>query len=224
LAKDFAGFLKERSVLEDKHAQGLKKLCRSTFESMRRPDNRQGSYVRNYEELARIHDRMAENGTQFSLALHQMQEDLNDLAAKKDIARKQWKASGLAAEKRAQDSEAAMEKAQAKYNALAEDYDRTRTGDRVGGKFSLKGHKSAAQVEEELHRKVQAADTDYSSKVQLAQGMRRDLEEKTRPQTIQNLQQLINEADSALTLQMQRFGTCPSMICGCRVAVRLMPF
>ena len=204
--KDFAIFLKKRSSLEEEHAQALKKLCRSSYESVRRPDSRQGSFSRNYEDITSIHDRMADNGIQFALSLHQMHEDLQELGAEKERGRKHWKQSGLSAEKRVQDSEAAMEKAKTKYNSLAEDYDRARTGDRQSGRFGLKGPKTAAQVEEDLHRKMQMADSDYSSKVQSARSMRQDLVSTLRPQAIQALEQLVNECDSGVTLQMQKFG------------------
>jgi len=204
--QDFAAFLKKRSVLEEEHAQGLKKLCKTTSDAMRRPDSRKGSYAQNFEDVMRIHDRMADNGIQFALSLHQMHEDLQELAADKERGRKQWKQTGLTAEKRVQDSESAMEKAKSKYHSLAEDYDRARTGDKQSGRFGLKGVKSAAQVEEDLQRKVQAADADYSSKVQTAQGMRGELVTTSRPQAVQAVQQLINECDSGLVLQMQKFG------------------
>ncbi|MCJ1230302.1 hypothetical protein MMC12_006974 [Toensbergia leucococca] len=207
-AREFALFLKKRSTLEEEHAQGLRKLCRGTHESARRPDNRQGSYVQNYDEVVRIHERMADNGIQFALSLHQMQEDLHDLAANMERGRKQWKQTGLSAEKRVQDSESLMEKAKAKYDSLAEDYDRARTGDKQSGRvFGLKGPKSAAQHEEDLNRKLQAADTDYSSKVQAAQSQRQELLTSSRPQARQALQEIINECDSGLTLQLQKFAS-----------------
>ncbi|MCJ1403893.1 hypothetical protein MMC11_007116 [Xylographa trunciseda] len=206
-ARDFATFLKKRSALEEEHAQGLKKLCRTTHDSTRRPESRQGSYSRSFDEIIRIYDHMADNGIQFALSLHQMHEDLQELATERERGRKQWKQTGLSAEKRVQDSEAAMEKARAKYNSLAEDYDRARTGDKQTGRFGLKGPKSAAQVEEDLHRKLQAADADYASKVQTAQGLRRELVSTSRPQTAQALQQLIHECDSGVTLQMQKFAS-----------------
>ena len=136
-----------------------------------------------------------------------MHEDLHELAIEKERGRKQWKQTGLSAEKRVQDAEFAMEKAKIKYDSLAEDYDRARTGDKQSGRvFGLKGPKSAAQVEEDLHRKVQTADSDYSTKVQTAQGLRRELVSTSRPQAVKALLELINECDSALTLQMQKFG------------------
>ncbi|KAI9660839.1 MAG: hypothetical protein M1829_006449 [Trizodia sp. TS-e1964] len=207
-ARDFATFLKKRSTLEEEHAQGLKKLCRISLDSIRRPDIRQGTYSLQYAEITHIQERMADNGMQFALSLHQMQEDLIEMAANMERGRKHWKQTGLSAEKRVQDLEGLMNKAKMKYNSLAEDYDRAKTGDRAAGKvFGLKGPKSAAQHEEDLHRKVQAADSDYSSKVQQAHTQRMELLNSLRPQAITALQDLINESDSALTLQLQKFAS-----------------
>ena len=150
---------------------------------------------------------MADNGVQFALSLHQMHEDLHDLSTNMERGRKHWKQNGLSAEKRVQDSESMMEKAKTKYDALAEDYDRARTGDKQSGRvFGLKGPKSAAQHEEDLNRKVQAADSDYQSKVQLARSQRQELISTLRPQAVKSLLELINECDSGLTLQLQKFG------------------
>lgn len=212
-AREFAAFLKKRSTLEEEQAQGLKKLCKSSHESARRPDYRQGSYAQNYAEIIRIHDRMADNGVQFALSLHQMHEDLHDLAANMERGRKHWKQNGLSAEKRVQDSESMMEKAKSKYDSLAEDYDRARTGDKQSGRvFGLKGPKSAAQHEEDLHRKVGQADSDYSAKVQAAKSQRQELVNTLRPQAIKALQELVHECDSSLTLQLQKFGKSESSI------------
>lgn len=205
--KEFAAFLKERSTLEEKHAQGLKKLCRSSHEAARRPDNRQGSYAQHYSEVIQIHDRMADNGVQFALWLHQMHEDLHDIAATIERGRKHWKQTGLSAEKKVQDAESMMEKAKIKYDSLAEDYDRARTGDKQSSRvFGLKGPKSAAQHEEDLHRKVQAADSDYQMRVQTAQSQRQELLSSLRPEAIKAMQDLINECDAGLTMQLQKFG------------------
>lgn len=152
---------------------------------------------------------MADNGGQFSISLHQMSEDLQEMAANIERGRKHWKATGLTAETRVADTEAMMRKAKAKYDALAEDYDRARTGERQGSKkFGIKGPKSAAQHEEDLLRKVQAADADYASKVQVAQAGRAELQSKTRPEAVRAMLDLIKECDSAVTLQMQKFGKC----------------
>ncbi|RMZ85392.1 hypothetical protein DV737_g731, partial [Chaetothyriales sp. CBS 132003] len=87
-ARDFAGFLRERSSVEERHAQGLKRLCRGTHELIRRPDNRGGSFAAGFEEMMRTHDRMADNGLSFANSLHQMQEELHDLAANGKFGRR----------------------------------------------------------------------------------------------------------------------------------------
>jgi hypothetical protein len=206
LQQDFSTFLKKRSVLEDEHAQGLKKLARQTQEAAHKPDTRQGTYSRAQDEITRIHEQMADHGLQFAVSLYQMSVDLSELSENIEKSRKQWKASGLAAEKKVTDAEALVEKAKAKYDTLAEQYDRVKTGDKQGGKFGLKGHKSAVQQEEELSRKVQNADADYQAKVQAAQSARKELLASHRPQTIHQLRQLIFECDSGVTLQLQKYG------------------
>ncbi|RHZ57634.1 putative Rho GTPase activator (Rgd1) [Aspergillus thermomutatus] len=206
-AKDFSAFLKKRSSLEEEHAQGLKKLSRSLHDAANRSDNRQGTYGTSYNDLNRFHERMADHGLQFAVSLQQMADDLHELATNIEKGRKQWKQTGLSAEKRVTEAEAAAEKAKAKYESLAEQYDRVKTGDKQGGKFGLKGHKSAAQHEEELLRKVQNADGDYAAKVTAAQAARRELISTHRPQAVHNIQKLIAECDSGLTLQLQKFAT-----------------
>ncbi|EHK97504.1 putative RHO GTPase-activating protein RGD1 [Glarea lozoyensis 74030] len=137
-----------------------------------------------------------------------MFEDLNEMAANIEKGRKHWKTTGLATEARAADAETAMRKSKAKYDALAEDYDRARTGDgQSGKKFGLKGPKSAQQHEADLLRKLQAADADYQAKVTAAQGLRSELLAKHRPDAVKSLQELIKECDSALTLQMQKYAS-----------------
>lgn len=175
---------------------------------MRKPDSRHESYQKQFEQVLHANERIADNGTQFGLALHAMHENLLQLANKMDGSRKTWKQQGLAAENKVQDAEKLAEKAKAKYDQLAEDLDRVKTGDTgAGRKFGLKGPKSAAQHEEDLQRKMQAADQDYHSKVQAAQSSRKELVATTRPQAITALTDLIKETDAALTMEMQKYGT-----------------
>lgn len=224
-ARDFAQFLKKRSNLEEEQAKGLKRLAQSQLENVKRSEVRGGSYAQQLAEVLRVHERMADNGMQFALSLHQMHEDLDVLSANMERGRKQWKHDGLDAEKKASDAEVAMQKAKAKYDSLAEDYDRARTGDTKGSRrIGLKGPKSAEQHEQDLLRKTQAADADYEEKVRLAKSQREQLLSDLRPKAVRALQELINESDSALTLQLQKFGkflyqwvsgiqlTCPSYL------------
>lgn len=193
--------------MEEEHANSLKKLSRLTIESIHKAEARHESYERQFEQAMHANERIADNGLQFGLTLHAMHENLQNLATKMDGSRRTWKHQGLAAEKKVHDAEALAEKAKAKYDQLAEDLDRVKTGDTgAGRKFGLKGPKSAAQHEEDLTRKLQAADQDYSSKVQTAQSYRNELVATTRPQAVTALLELIKEIDAALTMEMQKYG------------------
>lgn len=206
-AREFATFLKKRSNLEEEQAVGLKRLARTQLDNLKRSDGKSGSYSTQMAEVMRVHERMGDNGMQFALSLHQMHEDLNELSNNMERGRKNWKHEGLDSEKKASDAEALMQKAKAKYDGLAEDYDRARTGDVKGSKrLGLKGVKNSDQYEQDLQKKLTAADEDYESKVKQARAQRTQLIEKGRPQAVKALQQLIKECDSALTLQLQKFG------------------
>lgn len=208
-AKEFGTFLKKRAGLEEDSAQTLKKLARATQDNIRRPEQRGGTFVHVYEEMVHIHERMADNGIQFAATLLQMNEELLEAAGNAERNRKVWKANGLAAEQKVIDLEAAMRKSKAKYDSLAEEYDRARTGESRpgGGKVlgAFKAHKSAAQQEEELLKKVQGADQIYHSAVTSLQTEKAQLQTTTRPEIVKSLQEAIREIDSAVGMQMQRF-------------------
>ena len=88
----------------------MRKLCKSTFESLKRPNTRQGSFAEQTGVMTQLHDRLAENGSGFALAIYQMHDDLIDLANNMERSRKQWKQFGLSAEKKVQDAEQLVEK------------------------------------------------------------------------------------------------------------------
>lgn len=208
--QEFALFLKKRAQLEEDYSAGMRKLARTTQDGISRADPGQGSssFGSAFGEMMDIHGRMADNGYQFSMSLHQMHEDLLELAAIAEKNRKGWKQTGLAAEQRVADLEAATRKSKAKYDSLAEEYDRARTGDmssRRGG-FGFKGPKSAAQLEEDLLRKVQASDEDYHNRVDTLSRDRAELLSTGRPEAIKALQDLVRECDGGMVLQVQKYG------------------
>jgi uncharacterized protein YajQ (UPF0234 family) len=205
-AQELSTFLRKRSLLEEEHANSLKKLCRVTLDGMARKESRQGSYAAHFDEVVRVHEVMAEHGVSFGLNAHQMSIDLDNLAHDMERGRKQWKQTALAAEQRVMDAERLLDKAKLKYDQLAEDYDGVRTGDRSAGRTFALRPKTAAQHEEDLQRKMGNADQDYKQKVQNAQVARAELQTTSRPQAVQAILQLIKECDSAVTLQLQKYG------------------
>lgn len=224
-ARDFAAFLSKRGKLEEEQANGMRRLANTQLETLKRAEVKTGSYAAQLAEVMRVHLRMADNGIQFALSLSQMHEDLNELSANMERGRKQWKHEGLDAEKRASDAEAAMYKAKTRYDGLAEDYDRARTGDTKGSRrLGLKGPKSAEQYESDLLRKTQQADQDYEERVKHARSQRNTLVSSERPKAVKALQELIRECDSALTLQLQKFATFnEKLLLGNGLAVTPLP-
>ncbi|TKX23063.1 putative RHO GTPase-activating protein RGD1 [Elsinoe australis] len=206
-ARDFAAFLKKRSVMEDDHQKSMKRLIKSTEEALHHAESRQGSYKRQLDEALKTHSKMANNTNSFALSLGQMHEDLTQLTNNMERGRKEWKHEGLNAEKKASDAEALMNRAKTKYDSLADDYDRAKTGDVKGKAKFIKGPKSAAQYEEDVLRKLQAADTDYQEKVQLAKAQRDELVKSMRPRAVKAIMELIRECDSALAMQLQKYAT-----------------
>lgn len=176
-----------------------------TQDNLRRPDHRQGTFSKAYDEMFYINDRMAENGSTFAASLQAMHDELVELATATERSRKHWKATGLAAEQKVTDLESTMRKSKTKYDSLAEEYERARTGEARPGKvLNAFKNKSAAQVEEDLLRKVQAADHAYSGHVQTLQTEKAHLEDSLRPEAVKAITDLIREMDAGLTLQMQK--------------------
>ncbi|KAI5801509.1 hypothetical protein DFH27DRAFT_60161 [Peziza echinospora] len=207
--REFAGFLKKRANIEEEHAQGLRKLTKLTYESPKRLDCRHGSFLRQFDETTSIHDRIAENGLRFSLELHQMYEDLMELANNMERGRRHWKMAGTVSEKKAHEDMVGLEKAKAKYDQIAEEYERARGGDKRARDFKPgRGFaRTNAQLEEDLQKRVLQADQEYAQRVQVVNAHRGELLSVQRPQAVKALKDLVFECDSSLTFQLQKFAT-----------------
>ncbi|KAF8470135.1 Rho GTPase activation protein [Kalaharituber pfeilii] len=207
--REFAVFLKKRAGIEEEHAAELKKLCDNTFRSEKRLEGRHGSFIRQFDETTAIHVRLAENGLQFAKALHQICDDLGVLVSEMEKGRKHWKIAGVNSEKKVHDSLLTLEKTKAKYDQIAEEYERARSGDKRTRDFKIgRGFaRTGAQVEEDLKNRVANADQEYANKVQIASTHRQELLGVLRPQAVKALKDLIFECDASLTMQMQKFAT-----------------
>ncbi|KAK9455986.1 hypothetical protein V1511DRAFT_496222 [Dipodascopsis uninucleata] len=205
--KDFVSFLKRRAQIEEEHSQSMKRLSRMTKDSISKQEGRIDSFSTNFVEATKVHEQLADQSSKFSIALMKMHDELSDLCKTTEKARKQLKESGLRYEKTVVDAEQAAEKAKQKYDSLCEEFERVRIGDpskrSTGLKF--KSQKSGPQQEEELHKKVMGADSDYSQKVQAATNLLKDLLHKHRPDTVRQLRGLISSFDAGLSLHLQRF-------------------
>lgn len=203
--KEFAQFIKKRGALELDHITHLKKLSRNTRDAIKRPEHRQGTFYRQFDEIARVGERVSDVSATFVTKLNAMNDELSELARTTEKTRKQVKETHLRHEKNLVDLEQAAEKAKSKYESLYDDLERARTGDPTKNKFGFKTTKNSVQHEEELQRKVQAADQDYQQKVSAAQRSRQELLRVRRPEASRELKDLIFECDSGMSLQFQKF-------------------
>lgn len=222
-ATDFSRFLREKANLEEKYAQGHKKLIRHQFDTIRRPDARQGSYIHSFEDTLKIHDRMTDTSAQYATNLFEMASELQQMAEVADQGRKRSKHEAIDAEKRVRDAEVAMHRARDKYNTVAERYERARMGDMRKGTFGLK-NKSPAQQEEQLKEQADMLDHDYTTKTETAKQTRYELDQTIKPSIIQNLSDMIAECDAGLSLQMQKLASLMERhVVGIGMAVSPLP-
>lgn len=204
--REFASFVKKQAQLESEHYMAMKKAARNMRESLRKNEGRQGTYAHQTDEIIKMNERTADVGNTFVAALHIMHDELVELAKSTDRSRKTIKESCLRNEKNVHEAEATADKAQAKYDQLAEEFERMRTGDPTKNKFGFKQSRTA-QHEEELHKKVTVAEGEYQQKVTNAQRLRQELENKLRPVSARELRQLTGECDAGLALQLQKYTT-----------------
>jgi Rho GTPase-activating protein RGD1 len=167
--------------------------------------------VKGVQDIIKAYEKMAEYSDEFSSSLNKTQNELALLVEQTDRERKQTKQSGLADEQRVQDAERQMERAKAKYDLLAPELNRVRSGT-SSRRITLRGLKLTEQSKEELYYRVNVADEDHRVKMANAQQLRRDLESNLRPRTVRYLKSLILTIDTALTTQMQELGTV--VLCG----------
>lgn len=202
-AREVAAFVRKKAQFESEHQMALKKLARHTCESIRKPEGRQGSFLRQFESMVKMNERMADVGNTYVAALHTMHDELSELAKSVEKSRKNIKESCLRNEKNTSEAEQLAEKAKAKYDSLCEDFERMRTGD-PKSKFGFKQSKTA-QHEEELHKKVTAAEAEYRQRVDSAKKLRNELINKLRPVSVKELKELVLECDSGISLQLQKY-------------------
>ncbi|KAK9470204.1 rho GTPase [Dipodascopsis tothii] len=207
--KEFASFIKKRATYEEEYCQGLRRLTRTTQDAIKKPEGRQDSFAAQFDETVRIQDQLAEHASKFASSLNKMHDDLHEICRTTEKSRKALKDSGLRNEKNVLDAEAQVEKTKSKYDSLCEEFERVKSGDPARRSVSLKfkANRTGSQYEEELQRKVQAADADYRQKVQTAQALNRDLLDNLRPATVKQLRESIADFDACLALSLQKFAS-----------------
>ncbi|ODV84649.1 hypothetical protein CANARDRAFT_176867 [[Candida] arabinofermentans NRRL YB-2248] len=134
-----------------------------------------------------------------------MCEELSSLSSNFSRLRKLAKDDGQRKEKEVQDLIILAEKSKTRYNSLCSDLEKLRNSDQSQKKITLQGRKTGSQQEEDLIKKIQSADQDYSAKAYASQRAKNDMIKIHRPKLSQKLKNLILELDNALQLQLQKY-------------------
>jgi hypothetical protein len=204
-AKELAGYTKKRAAIEADRLADVNKLGRQTKDAMRRDGGRQGTLVRQFDELLDANERIMDAVSVFVTALHAMHDELSELAKKNEKSRKALKESSMRDEKSLIEAEQNAEKARSKYVSLCEEMERLKDPNK-GAKFGF-NKKNTPQHEHELQSKINSAESEYRQRVYAAEKQRKDLVNQIRPQNVRQLMNHIMECDSGISLQLQKYST-----------------
>ncbi|KAH3660082.1 hypothetical protein OGAPHI_007287 [Ogataea philodendri] len=204
---EFANYLKRKQNSEENYARDVKRAASSCKSSIRSNTSvSKGSFVESLEKVIAFDDRiMGDVRSPYSKALEKMQDELNSVSATFVRLRKQLKEEGHKREKDVQDAVSQAEKAKNRYNSLCSDLERLRQSDQSQKKITLQGRKTGSQQEEDLVRKINAADQEYNAKANASQKAKNELINTHRPKLSKRFQDLILELDTALQLQLQKY-------------------
>ncbi|KAF5092606.1 hypothetical protein D0Z00_004500 [Geotrichum galactomycetum] len=204
-AKELAGYTKKRASIEADRLADANKLGRQTKDALRRDGGRQGTLVRQFDELLDANERIMDAVSVFVTALHAMHDELSELAKKNEKSRKALKESSMRDEKNLIEAEQNAEKARSKYVSLCEEMERLKDPNK-GAKFGF-NKKNTPQHEQELQSKINSAESEYRQRVYTAEKQRKDLVNQIRPQNVRQLMNHIMECDSGISLQLQKYST-----------------
>ncbi|KAH3682062.1 hypothetical protein WICPIJ_006963 [Wickerhamomyces pijperi] len=206
--EEFAKYIRKKAVLEQDHEEHLKKISRTTQDLLKTNINlKSDSFTLNFDKLVKLDDRIASQNSAYSKQLFQMHEELNVLASTITRNRKSHKDNFKRKEKEVIDSINAAEKAKQKYGTLCLELERVKTTDPGKKTLTLRGSKTTSEQEEILHRKIEAAETDYRQKVTASTGLRNVFLDTFRPNLVRQLKDIIIEVDIAMSVQLQKYSS-----------------
>lgn len=205
--EEFARYIKKKAQVEDDHYTQLKKAAAHTRQvATNNVKLKQDSFARQFDKIVEFDDTQYGVGSAYVKALNVMFDELMSLVDTVLRLRKMIKEEGKRKEKECLDAIVAAEKAKLKYFHLAEDLDRLRTADPNKKLFSLR-NRLVTQQEEDMQRKVNAADQDYKMKVTTCKKLKDEIMVLHRPNNSKKLKELILQMDIAMNLQLQKYVT-----------------
>lgn len=205
--EEFSKFVKKKALIEDEHYNQLKKFASHTRSTMKNSMKlKNDSFSNKLDTIIEFDEKLFNVGGSYVKALNVMFDELTALVGTVSRSRKTIKDEMKRKEKDCLDSVMAAEKAKQKYYHLCDDLDKLKASDPNKKSFSLK-NKSAEQQEDDLQRKVDAADQDYRLKVTTCKKLKDEILMMHRPASSKKLKNLILEMDIAMNVQLQKYAT-----------------
>ncbi|EDO16445.1 hypothetical protein Kpol_1066p9 [Vanderwaltozyma polyspora DSM 70294] len=200
--EEFTKYIKKKYMFEEENVEELSKQYKHFFSST---SATAPSLRRSIQQILQFDGKMAQVKQSYISALVKMYEELSALLLTMTKMRKSIKEKGRRLEKDVVDSIHIAEKAQARYNSLCQDWEKLRLTDPTKTKLTLRGSKTTKEQEEELQRKIDAADLEYKQRVDHSTSLRNSFLNSERPKIVSELRDLILEIDTALTIQLQKY-------------------
>ncbi|KAK6457633.1 cortical Rho GTPase activating protein [Scheffersomyces xylosifermentans] len=206
--EEFAKYIKKKAQIEDEHYTQLKKFAVQTRANFKTHASKlkSDSFSSKLDAIIGFDEKLYDVGNPYVKALTVMFDELSSLIATVTRSRKLIKDEGKKKEKECSDAILAAEKAKQKYYHLCDDLEKLKTSDPNKKSFSLK-NKSVEQQEDDLSKKVDAADQDYKMKVTTCKKLKDEILVIHRPTNSKKLKNLILEMDIAMNVQLQKYAT-----------------
>lgn len=205
--EEFSKFIKKKALIEDEHYNQLKKFAshtRTTLKGSAKLKN--DSFSGRLDQIIEFDEKLFNVGSSYVKALNVMYDEIMALIGTVSRSRKTIKEEGKRKEKECLDAIMAAEKAKQKYHHFCDDLEKLKSSDPNKKSFSLK-NKSAEQQEDDLQRKVDAADQDYRQRVTTCKKLKDEILMMHRPANSKKLKNLILEMDIAMNVQLQKYAT-----------------
>lgn len=206
VCEEFTKFIRKKYIVEESYLDELSKQYRNFFNSDNTIVTSSSSVMhRNIVKVCSFDGSMAQVRQNYIQSLMKMYDELSSLLLTMTKLRKSVKDISRHLEKNVADAIHLAEKAQNRYISLCQDWERLRLADPTKTKLTLRGSKNYREQEEELTRKIDSADLDYSQKVDIATSLRDKFITIERPRIVTELKDLILELDIAITIQLQKY-------------------
>lgn len=204
---EFAKFTKKKAAQAEDYYHNLRKQAKHSADNMAANAQlfRDDSFTAAFREILAFDEKLYNVGHPYVQALSTMADELGLLVMAVLRKRKALKEDGKRVEKECMECIGAAEKARGRYNHLCMELDKLRTTD--PNKKKILSSKTNAQQEDELTRKIEAADSEYQARVNTAKARRQELVAQHRPRFAKLLKNLILETDIALNIQLQKYVT-----------------